>query len=828
LSFEIAKAAQAGVTIRASKSLTYSPDGADTATLSLENVLASGSQSYSVTDGACTIENDLLSATEAGVCEVTATILGDDRYLAGTFTQTFTVAKAAQTALTATLATNALPSIAWNGAKVTTFDIAGGSGTISYAATSNTPAICSVSIDGSVVTVTGLAQGTCNASVSNATSTNYLAASTLFSVEVLDLAGAPTGVRAANVVRASDGTLSSTVSWTAPAPADTRASVTGVRVQSRIADGDWTDVTEVPVAASETSLVVAVQPWSKYSFRVAATTALDGENLNWAYFDLAGDSTPDQVLVGGGTVVLSTTKAATTSGETVFVTGTGFEDAGITSVEITTPSAVFTAGLRPAALVTTKTVPATVISDTRLSFVLPKITLPKGVTTLQATIKVVNDELLRSDPIPLDYIPKKLAQVLTATLPAANTIVNMGTSFISTGTITSSVPSNPPVVTASPESICTARINVLGKLEVTPVSPGKCSVSVVVPGTPAYIATAAKATTFLIKTNRTPGLTATADSVAQDGTRTPTTFDITSGIANTAVSVVVGENAVEVPVTLNKREGVVLFTVDAASEAASRCTADAGDATTGLVGSIIMNDLGTCKVTITLPANDGYYPGTEIIVVTVTGVAKDSTVPAAPDNGDASLVPSNELAEILDPKDPDDPLTPPVMIDLDPDRAADYNFGTEDGLMFDPATKKLNVRSRTPLVGTWTATLTSPNVAKKWFKIPGKIVKKVQTYTYSNVCKLTLTVKKDPKLKKKVTRIVGAGCILSSATDPGFKAGTESGWTALTSVGIQKIKVKYKRTRQYAKTGLSYVKVKGNRVLKNINRTWVVKIGRRA
>jgi hypothetical protein len=107
-------------------------------------------------------------------------------------------------------------------------------------------------------------------------------------------------------------------------------------------------------------------------------------------------------------------------------------------------------------------------------------------------------------------------------------------------------------------------------------------------------------------------------------------------------------------------------------------------------------------------------------------------------------------------------------------------------------------------------------------------VKKVQTYTYSNVCKLTLTVKKDPKLKKKVTRIVGAGCILSSATDPGFKAGTESGWTALTSVGIQKIKVKYKRTRQYAKTGLSYVKVKGNRVLKNINRTWVVKIGRRA
>ena len=90
---------------------------------------------------------------------------------------------------------------------------------------------------------------------------------------------------------------------------------------------------------------------------------------------------------------------------------------------------------------------------------------------------------------------------------------------------------------------------------------------------------------------------------------------------------------------------------------------------------------------------------------------------------------------------------------------------------------------------------------------------------------MTLTVKKDPKLKKKVTRIVGAGCILSSANE--VKPGKEAGWTALTSVGIQKIKVKYKRVRQYAKTGLSYVKTKGNRVLKNINRTWVVKIGRR-
>jgi hypothetical protein len=113
--------------------------------------------------------------------------------------------------------------------------------------------------------------------------------------------------------------------------------------------------------------------------------------------------------------------------------------------------------------------------------------------------------------------------------------------------------------------------------------------------------------------------------------------------------------------------------------------------------------------------------------------------------------------------------------------------------------------------------MTSPSVDKKWFKIPGKIVKKVQQYTFSNVCKLTMTVKKDPKIKKKVTRIVGAGCLLSDA-----------GKAALTAVGIQKIKVKYKRIRQYANTGLSYrgtAKAK-TRILKNMNRTWVLRVGR--
>ncbi|MFM5951337.1 MAG: fibronectin type III domain-containing protein, partial [Micrococcales bacterium] len=829
LSFSIAKATQAGVTIALAHELTYSPSGAVSATLEVNGALSTGAQSFTVTSGTCTVSNGELTATEAGDCEVSVSILGDDKYLDGSFTQTVRIGKAAQTAVSASLIPDALPAIAWNGRNTTTFEIAGGSGDLVYSASTSTPTICSVALTGSQLVVTGIAQGACDISVGNASSANYLAASTVFSVDVLDLAAAPTSVTAANAVRRQDNTLASTVSWNIPTTDSTRAAITGFKVQSKTPNGEWTDVTQDAIAADATSLNVTVAPWTKYNFRVAATTNLDGDTLNWAYFDLSGDNTPDLLAVGGGAVVLSTTKAATTSGETVFVTGSGFQDAGITSVELTTQSPVFAAaGLRPAALLTRKVVPATVISDTKLSFVLPKITLPKGVLTLQASIKVVNSEQLVSDPIPLDYIPKKLTQVLTATLPAPATVINVGTNLISAGTVTSSVTSNPPVVTATPASVCTASINLFNKLEVTPVSPGKCSISIVVPGTPAYLPSATKTAVYTVKSARTPNLSATINDVTETGelgtARTFTKLNATSLIPG-VVNVVVGDGPIDIPVTLSAREGTLLFTVAPADDAAGLCTADPGDSTTGLVGSITVSGVGDCHVTISQPADAGWYLG-ETIVITVHSVERPSTV-VVPDNGEASAVTESELAELLDPADPDDPDTPPVAIDLDPTRTTDYAFGGEDGLGYDPLTGKLNVRSRTPLVGTWTATLTgkwtnpigSDGKPKMWFKIPGKIVKKVQQYTYANVCKLTLTVKKDKKIKKKVTRLVGAGCILSDA-----------GKAALTAVGIQKIKVKYKRIRQYANTGLSYrgtAKAK-TRILKNINRTWLVRVGRRS
>ena len=820
LIFTIAKATQSGASIHLANDLVYSPDGAVSAALSMVDVQSDGAISYSVTNGSCTIVDGALTATDAGDCDVTASIVGDDRYLDGSFTQIFNVAKAAQTALAVTLTQDAPAAIAWNGVNHTSFTVTGGSGTVSPTVDTTTPAICSVAIENSVVTVTGLAQGTCEASVSNSTSANFLAATTVFSVEVLDLAAAPTSVTAAAPVRGLNHILTTTISWTAPTASATNAEVTGFKVQSKIGNGDWTDVVDGSVDAATNSLVVTVSPWTKYNFRVASTSALDGETLNWEYFDLSQDDTPDVLAVGGSDILLSTTKAATTSGETVFVDGSGFVEGYTTRVQLVSGTGIFTAGIRAAALVTTKTVTATYVSPTRLSFVLPKITLPKGVLSLTTQIKVLSTDGLVSEPIPLDYIPKKLAQTLTAVLPANVLPINVGSTLQSVGTILSSSLDNPPVVTATPASVCTALINSDKKLVITPVSPGACSISVVVPGTPAYLPSAVKSAVYTIKTYRTAGFSVTASNVDDAGTAgAPITFTQTStlGQSSANLNVSIGDEPVEIPVTMSSRQGTITYTVLPADEAAGRCTADTGDLT-GLVGVITIQDVGSCKVTISQAADAGYYAGETIILIVNATARPTSNTPAPADNGSATLVPSDELASLIDPKDLDDPLTPPVALAINPDAVGTYAYGTEDGLDYDPLTGKLSIRSRTAYVGVWTAKFTSPATNLKWFKTPTKIVKGIQQFgAASNTCTTSLTVKKDAKLKKKVTRVVGNGCYL-----------TPEGKSAMTSLGIKKIKVKYKRTRQYAKTGLDYqgtAKAK-KRILKKVNRTIVLRIGR--
>jgi hypothetical protein len=906
LTFTIARADQGTVNLELDRTLTYSPDSAVSGTLSVSGAKSSTSPSFNLVSGTCEISGTELSATEAGDCVVSVSVGQDDSYLAKTVERTFTVAKATPAALTATVVSGEPNAIAWRGKSVTHFNVAGGSGSGTISASTTTANICSVSLTDSVIEVTGLAQGTCVVSMNQATDSNYELRQTTFNVSVLDLPSAPQNFNVSNTGANQDGSMSIAVTWSAPATAATRAAVSGYEVQSKTtAANDWETVPNGELDAAATSLNVTVPPWSQVFFRVAPISSLDdenGANRNWITLTQSGTNIQVPFDVTGTLATISTNLAATTSGETVTLTGTGFDATITTRVQLSTASPVFAAGFGRAALAQTVVVPATVLSPTEIRFTLPKITLPKGRTSLATEVRILTANGISSQPVSLEYIPKKLAQTLALSgLPASKATLNIGGALVS-GIATVAVVGKPtqagatPTVTATPASVCTAAV-VNRTVTVTPIGRGVCAISVVAPATPGFTASAAKTYSYTVKgytqsitfanpgaktysasplaltalssallpvtfsttttktcsvigselkmiaagpctvtasqtgsstveaaskvtqtfviakSPRSAGLTATADSISATGERTSQTFDVTSSLAAAPVTVFVGENPVDIPVTLNKREGTLLFTVDAAADKAGICSAEPGEAG-ALLGSITMLDIGTCKVTIA-PAEDAAWNVVlkETIVITVVGSAFPAgSVEPNPPIGDATPAP-----EDFDNTPGDVDTEPAVALNLDPTVSKSYSFGTEDGFAFDPASGKIIVKTRSVLVGTWTAILKSPSADKKWFKIKGKIVKKKQTYVDVASCTTKLTVKKDPKLKKKVSRVIGAGCLLS-----------ESGKAAFTAVGIQKIKMKYKRIRQYANTGLDYrgtSKAK-TRILKKVNRTVVIKVGR--
>ena len=840
LTFTIAKAVQSQVSVSTAEQMRYSSTGSTSAELVVTGVLSTGIQTLGVTMGSCTIEGGNLVATEAGDCVVRIQVDADENYEAIDQTTTISVAKAQQSNLTASRSVDSPAQIGYQGVTQTSYDLSGGSGRGFITLTSSTPAKCSANMMDGRVVITGLAAGACSVVIEKEAELNYDAATTTINLTVLELAAAPTEFTLTNTGESTSDGMQVRIGWTPAEVASARAAASGYKIQLKV-DGTWTTINGGLVAAGQTSLLTSLAPWTKVEMRIAAVSAIDPSDdslLNWkAFSTVTSGVTTNQFAIPGDLQLISTSLAAVTSGEIVTLTGTGFET-GVTSfVQLSSSSAVFTAaGIHAAAAapVNSVRVPATVLSPTQLTFVLPKIKLPTGSTFLNTTVRVLSVDGISSEPADFKYIPAKLKQTLSVApaLPATLPNLNVGAAnLVTSAVITNVVPVNTsgaiapdPTITTSPAGICSAALNADKKLVVRPIAAGKCTITVAAPATPGLLAGVTKTTSITIMDYRTPGWIVALREVRVDGTFGDPSIYTQAGTMLTPgeFNVQIGTDPVELQVGFQPRQGTTLVTVLAADEAAGRCTADPGDAVTNNgLGSITISDLGDCHVTISQPADVGWYLG-ETINVVIHATAR--TTPVV-DNGEATPATTEDLLGVLDPKDPDDPETPPVALDLDPTRAGDYSFGSEDGLMYDPLTGKLNVRSRTPLVGTWTATLTgiwttplgSDNKPKMWFKIPGKIVKKVQTYTFANVCKLTLTVKKDPKLKKKVTRIVGAGCLLSDA-----------GKAALTSLGIQKIKVKYKRIRQYAKTGLSYVKVKGNRVLKNINRTWVIRVGRRS
>jgi hypothetical protein len=251
-----------------------------------------------------------------------------------------------------------------------------------------------------------------------------------------------------------------------------------------------------------------------------------------------------------------------------------------------------------------------------------------------------------------------------------------------------------------------------------------------------------------------------------------------------------------------------LFTVASADDNAGRCIADSG-VEGSTEGVITLTNLGSCKVTITQPADTRYNAGESVVVwintISRTGEVED----VEQDLGDGDASEEDTDTNVSDPDTED-----AVAIEL-PSTGGRFDFGGNVGLVYTAATGKLTLTTRTQFVGTFKVVMTSPDASKKWFKVQ-KIVKKKKVMVDTNSCTLTLSLKKNTKLKTMVLRTIGSGCTLST-----------SGKAALTESTIQKIKIAYVFNRAYAKTGLNYQGSSRNkvRILAKVKRTLILKVG---
>lgn len=883
---------QGNVSFDVARSLTYTRGNVSGVPLTSNGVISSGLQTYSVNSGNCSITGNEVFTTGGGACEIALTINPDNRYAQKTVVRTFQIAKAAQSSITATLADDSAEIIGWQGVKTATFNLAGGSGTGEFAATT-TGIVCSVSVVGTLLTVTGLAQGSCEITLTKAADLDFEMASTSFDVAILNLPSAVGTVGVSSTGEITNDGVPVTVTWGAVVASPLNAPVTGYEVQTKNG-ADWVTISNGIVASTVTSLTMYVTPWTPLFVRVVPISAIDPENTsarNWLSY--TGDGNVTQAFsVTGALSLISTSVAAASSGEQVILTGTGFESSATYEVEVSTARNVFASRIGAVALANSKTVQARVISSTELAFNLPVISMPAGLASLATSVRVIRNGAATA-PVTFNYIPKKLAQTVTLStpMPAKTVKLTAGTPLVTQTSLTNAS-GVPPVVSAGPSNVCSATINSNGKVVVTPIGKGTCSVSIGAPATPGYsaatpkisaysvngiaqtitfpsistktyspesfaiIATASSGlitsftsvtpavcsvsgrsvtmlksgscsiqasqngdsqynaavpvrNTFIIsKATRASGFQVAVDSIAADGTRTPNTFTVSNAgnPSSSNVSVVLGENLYDLPLELNDGSGLVTYTVLAADDAAGRCSAGGTDDPE--IAAISIMDIGSCKVTISQAADDRYNAGETVVVwVDIIALPSDATDPANPLE---SLLPTSPADTDNNPADPDS--EPAVLVNMD-GSAADVQLGGEEGLSYDPTTGKFTFRSKTMLVGIWTVKMTSPT-GTAWFKIPGKVVKKVQQFSNAQVCTAKLTVKKDAKLKKRVVRVIGNGCTLN-----------EAGKAAMTGTPVQKVKIGWQRIRQYAKTGLSYVKVKTNRVLKKLKRTIVLQFG---
>ena len=887
----VAKGTQSDLLVTLENQLTYTSNPLASSRLITSGGNGAGTVSYTLVSGACTLTANELVANSAGDCVVRATKASDQDFNVKSVDTTFTIAKATQSLLTVSLAADAPGTIAWDGKRNTTLEVAGGSGTGAISVATNSADICTAAIVEGAIRVTGVSAGSCEVTVTKATSTNYLARSASINVSVIDLPTAPTSVEIVNTGVMTDDGTAVTISWTAEASSGTQAEVTGYEVQYK-SGLNWITADGGLVDADVRSITVYPTPWTALFIRVAPVSNFDDpviQRTNWTNYTGTSEGTaPVAFNIAGALVNLSSPMVAATSGEVVFLTGTDFDQSTTNKVRISTGTSVNSSSIGRVNVTNTIDVPAVVVSPTRLSFLMPKVKIPTGQTQLASTVRVLSTSGVLSEPLSFNFIPKKLAQTVSlAGLPAGNVLV-VGTPINGTLAPLGAIPT-----VAATAGICSATISENGAVEISPLAKGACTVTISAPATPGYSAAAPKvfkytvagqshAVTFadpadrpwsaapmnltatsdrnlpvvfttdtsaicsvsgstltmlkagvctirassvgtssieaalpitqsftITKANRTTGFAVTTNSVAEDGTETPVTLDgssLTASVAN--VSVAIGLDPVDVPVTLSARQGTVLFTVAPADDSAGRCVADSG-VEDSLEGVITLTNLGSCKVTIIQPADDRFNAG-ESVVVWINAVARTGE-PEEPeqDRGDGEAAEEDTDSNVADP----DSETA-VAINLS-SAGGTFDFGGQVGLNYDPVKGLLTMNTRTMFVGTFRVVMTSPDASKKWFRVQ-TIVKKKKVMVDSNACTLTLAVKKDAKLKKSVLRTIGSGCTLSV-----------SGKAALTESTIQKIKIAYVFNRAYAKTGLNFQGTSRNkvRILAKVKRTLVLKVG---
>ena len=175
----IAQASQSTLNVSGSANLTFSAAAPVTSQLNVTGGSGNGTISYYTSSSSCSVSTGgLVTVITAGTCSITITKTGDFNYRSQDANFTVNIAKASQAALIVRTAAalNFDPS---NPATTTVAITAGGSGT-GAATFSTTSAACSIS--GNVVTA--LRAGSCVIDVTKAADTNYLVASTSYTVTI--------------------------------------------------------------------------------------------------------------------------------------------------------------------------------------------------------------------------------------------------------------------------------------------------------------------------------------------------------------------------------------------------------------------------------------------------------------------------------------------------------------------------------------------------------------------------------------------------------------------------------------------------------------------